>query len=235
MGNQYVVYIDESGDASLRHVDKDYPIFVLVFCIFEVNSYVDKIVPRFQKLKFDHFGHDAVVLHENEIRRQEGDFIWLNDSALRASFLGDLSDAISTSDFRVLPVIIDKSKSGITDVFAKAVDVGLERLRAALASNFEDESEVWLIFESRGVAEDRALFQDFNLLHRHGRPLKFQIKFAPKAISSTGLQIADLVARPIGLDYLRPGQPNRSFELIRDKLIQDSDFTPESKPRQPTR
>ena len=219
MGNQYVVYIDESGDSSVRHVDQDYPIFVLVFCIFNVDTYVESTVPRFQKLKFNHFGHDAVVLHENEIRRQEGDFIWLNDSALRTSFLGDLSDAISTSDFRVLPVIIDKTKSGVTDVFAKAVDAGLERLRATLAANFEDDSEVWLVFESRGVAEDRALLRDFDLLHRHRRPLRLQIKFAPKAISSTGLQIADLIARPIGLDYLRPGQPNRSFELIKDKLI----------------
>jgi hypothetical protein len=39
-----------------------------------------------------------------------------------------------------------------------------------------------------------------------------------KAANSTGLQLADLTARPIGLSALRPGQPNRAFDIIRSKL-----------------
>lgn len=219
MANKYIVYVDESGDASLKHVDKDYPIFVLAICIFEVESYVSQTVPAFQNLKFKHFGHDAVVLHESEIRKQSGDFLRLSDPILRSSFLGDLSDAISKSDFRILPVVIDKTSSKTDQVFSTAIDVGLARLRQLLANDADDESEVFLIFESRGLSEDRQLLRDFDLLHRARRPLQFQIRFAPKAISSTGLQIADLVARPIGLSYLRPGQPNRSFEVIQSKVV----------------
>jgi len=42
--------------------------------------------------------------------------------------------------------------------------------------------------------------------------------FIPKAANSSGLQLADLTARPIALSHLRPNQPNRAFEIIRTKL-----------------
>lgn len=35
---------------------------------------------------------------------------------------------------------------------------------------------------------------------------------------SSGLQLADLVARPIGLKTLRPGQENRAFESLQPKF-----------------
>lgn len=38
---------------------------------------------------------------------------------------------------------------------------------------------------------------------------------------SSGLQLADLVARPIGLSLLRPDQENRSFEVLKEKFYCD--------------
>ena len=35
---------------------------------------------------------------------------------------------------------------------------------------------------------------------------------------SSGLQLADLVARPIGLHVLRLGQPNRAFDVLKQKF-----------------
>ena len=43
--------------------------------------------------------------------------------------------------------------------------------------------------------------------------------FANKQVNSSGLQLADLVARPIGLSVLRPGQTNRAFEALRRKFF----------------
>ena len=31
----YIVFVDESGDQSLKSVNANYPVFVLSFCIFE--------------------------------------------------------------------------------------------------------------------------------------------------------------------------------------------------------
>ena len=47
---------------------------------------------------------------------------------------------------------------------------------------------------------------------------KFDIVFCSKGANSSGVQIADLIARPIGLNVLRPGQENRAYEIIRKKF-----------------
>ena len=36
---------------------------------------------------------------------------------------------------------------------------------------------------------------------------------------SSGLQLADLVARPIGLNLLKPEQPNRAFNILKKKFF----------------
>src|SRR5690606_3723233 len=54
--------------------------------------------------------------------------------------------------------------------------------------------------------------------NRLGLPLPFEILFADKKAMSSGLQLADLVARPIGLSILRPGQENRAFEVLKQKF-----------------
>jgi len=76
--SNYIVYVDESGDHSLSSVNKDFPIFVLAFCIFEKKSYSQSAVLKLKNFKFKHFGHDMVILHENEIRRDKGWFKILN-------------------------------------------------------------------------------------------------------------------------------------------------------------
>jgi hypothetical protein len=84
--SDYVVYVDESGDHSLASIDTDYPVFVLALCIFHKRHYSEKIIPAVEKLKFNYFGHDSVVLHENEIRKQKGDFAFLSHLPTRIEF-----------------------------------------------------------------------------------------------------------------------------------------------------
>jgi len=45
--------------------------------------------------------------------------------------------------------------------------------------------------------------------------------FADKKSNSTGLQLADLIARPIGLHVLKPEQDNRAFAIIDDKFYRN--------------
>lgn len=45
--------------------------------------------------------------------------------------------------------------------------------------------------------------------------------FASKQSNSTGLPLADLTARPIGVHFLRPNQPNKAYDVIRIQLRQD--------------
>ena len=80
--SDYIVYVDESGDHSLTSIDSEYPVFVLTFCIFKKDTYINNIIPNFQKFKFKHFGHDIVILHENEIRRRKNQFRILHNKTL---------------------------------------------------------------------------------------------------------------------------------------------------------
>jgi hypothetical protein len=43
-------------------------------------------------------------------------------------------------------------------------------------------------------------------------------RFVPKSANVPGLQIADLVARPIARHLLDPRQPNRAYDVIEKKL-----------------
>ena len=48
-------------------------------------------------------------------------------------------------------------------------------------------------------------------------PYPFIPIFASKKVNSTGLQFADLVARPIGMAFLRPEQLNRAYQILATK------------------
>lgn len=84
-------------------------------------------------------------------------------------------------------------------------------------------SEAIIVVECRGKKEDRDLELEFRRIcdgaNRWNRQLPFAIKFADKKTNSSGLQLADLVARPIGLSVLRPDKPNRAFEVLKRKFF----------------
>ena len=105
--SDYIVYVDESGDHGLVNIDTQYPIFVLAFCIFKKSDYL-KTVQDFQEFKFNHFGHDIVILHENEIRKDKGVFKILNNPEKKSSFIRELSDVVSQQKFEVISATIQK-------------------------------------------------------------------------------------------------------------------------------
>ena len=88
--SDFMVYVDESGDHSLTSIDKNYPIFALAFCVFYKQHYLNHVVPHVQKLKFDTFGHDFVILHEHEIRKEKGDFNIFKSFEEKQNFLEKL-------------------------------------------------------------------------------------------------------------------------------------------------
>jgi hypothetical protein len=107
--SDYIVYVDESGDHGLVNIDKQYPIFVLAFCIFKKSDYL-KTVQDFQEFKFNHFGHDIVILHENEIRKDKGVFKVLNNLEKKSSFIKKLSDVVNQQKFAVISTTIKKDE-----------------------------------------------------------------------------------------------------------------------------
>lgn len=51
MHSDYIVFVDESGDHSLTSIDPAYPVFVLSFCVFTRDCYINKLTPALRQLK----------------------------------------------------------------------------------------------------------------------------------------------------------------------------------------
>ena len=224
--SKYIVYVDESGDHSLQSIDEQYPIFVLAFCVFHKRHYSEAIVPALEKFKFNHFGHDQVVLHENEIRRRKGLFNIFKGKAHYERFIGELTSIIDYSKFILISTTIDKrelSKQGAEDnAYHIALGHCMESLYDFLEEKNQHANKTHVIVECRGDKEDKELELEFRRVcagnNRKGISMPFEVIFADKKVMSSGLQLADLVARPIGLHTLRPEQANRAFEALKEKF-----------------
>lgn len=224
---EYIFYADESGDHSLSSIDPEYPLFVLNICCFRKGDYCRRIVPAFQDFKFQYFGHDMVVLHERDIRKQLGPFAIMTDSAIRSAFLNDLSARIAAARFRIFSAVIDKrvveSELVQENPYALSLRFLLEEIFKNLRRKGEQDKRHCFVFEKRGEKEDADLELEFRRVADGWNSLRqpfqgFNIVFGDKKANSTGLQIADLTACPTGLNFLRPGQPNRAFDIIQPKL-----------------
>lgn len=225
--SEYIVYVDESGDHGLNSIDPSYPIFVLVFCIFKKRDYVRKVVPLLQEFKLKHFGHDQVVLHETDIRRDRGSFSFLKSRQLKADFLAELTDIIQETPFTLISTVIKKEayRQGhheLENPYHIALRFGLERIFYYLR---QQSSVTHIVVEQRGKVEDDELELEFRRICAGNNYLRqalpFELVFADKKSNSAGLQLADLVARPIGLHILRPEQSNRAFEIISEKFYKN--------------
>jgi len=231
--SDYIVYVDESGDHQLEVIDQEYPVFVLAFCIFHKDDYVNHIASSIQKFKFIHFGHDMVVLHEHEIRKAQNDFVMLINKEKRNKFMLGLNKLVEDSPFNIISVVIKKKllKEHYlepSNPYHLALGYGLERIFSFLNEHDNQASlRTHVVFEGRGRKEDSDLELEFRRVcsgqNYYQEKLPFEIIFADKRINSCGLQLADLVARPIGRYILRPDQPNRAFELIEKKFYRNSD------------
>ena len=228
--SDFVFYADESGDHSLSHIDSSYPIFCLALCAFEKRAYASRVVPRFQAFKFRYFGHDAVVLHEREIRKQLGDFRILIDPGVQQQFNSELAAMVSQAPFRIFPCVIDKRRIS-AELFPEhpyhvSLKVCLQGAYRFLQGKGQERLVTHFIFEKRGEKEDKELELEFlrivSGMNDIGEQFPgFRIVAADKRTNSTGMQIADLVARPLGLHILRPNQPNRAFDAFHTKLAGD--------------
>lgn len=225
--SNFVVYVDESGDHGMQTVDPNYPVFVLAFCVFYKGHYCEKIVPALQKFKFNHFGHDHVVLHENEIRKEKGSFKFQSRHH-KHDFLNQLTGIIDASNFIFISCVIDKVRlrdrqEQLSNPYHLALGFCLETLYEFLQEKNQDDTLTHVVVECRGTKEDNELELEFRRIcdgaNRQNKRLPFEIVFADKKTNSSGLQLADLVARPVGLSVLRPDQENRAFDVLKQKFF----------------
>lgn len=158
--------MDESGDHSLTSINPAHPVFVLVFCIVEKSRYIESVVPAFQRLKFEFWGRDSVVLYGHEIRKSWGDFNILLNPRTRDRFMARLADTIDAAQFALIAVDIDKLKyvkkyREPADPYVIALGFCMERLQRHLTERGQDEKLTYVQVECRGRMEDARLELEF--------------------------------------------------------------------------
>jgi len=227
--SDYVVYVDESGDHAMKNPDMSYPVFVLVFCIFKKSEYSAIASPAVQNFKFKYFGHDMAILHEREIRKAKAPFAFLQKKETRMEFMGDLNNLIVEAPFTAIAVVIRKDELAVANPYHLAMKYGLERTARYIREHEGGGRTVHVVCESRGGVEDRELELEFLRVRDSAaqvglnssadlEPSKFEIIFADKRVNSSGLQLADMIARPIGRRVMNPEQANRAWDIIETKL-----------------
>lgn len=236
----YILYIDESGAPDLGHIDPDYPLLVLAAVLVSKEQYITRVVPDIQRLKFEFVGHDQLILHEIDIRKQDGRFLFLRRAPnLRKEFLSRIGQIIADAPVEILAVVIRKDLlrkqyARPFDPYEIALQFLLEMSAERLVELNQENREICAVFEKRGNKEDRALELAFRRIvagdtklnvgnQNRARLARLQRvdwtpHFVSKKTNSSGLQMADLTARPIGLSILRPDQPNRAFDTLRPKI-----------------
>lgn len=202
-----LIYVDESGSASSTSPDPNYPIFVMAACLFDAAQYATRLAPDICALKLRYLGSDSPILHESEIRKRLGPFSFHRNESRREDFLEAITRAIEEGVPAVLAVAARPSLRN-PDLTSEVVE---SLLRLILAKG---EQPCHWIFEKRGRKEDAAISAS---LRRVAGP-NHSWEFIPKLRGLPGLEMADMVARPIGLSVLRPEQPNRAFDRIKGRL-----------------
>jgi len=240
--SDYIIFVDESGDHSLVSIDKDYPIFVLAFIIVRKDDYAEKVVPSLKHLKFQFWGHDGVILHAHEIRKPKGDFGFLVVKEHRDAFMGRLNDIMNAAPFTLIATVIRKDK--LTSRYVRpdnpyhlALGMCMERATALLMGKGQADRMTHVIAEGRGRREDEELELEFRRVlagqtvlpygvatagATDRRLAEMDIRILSKQCNSEGLQLADLVAQPIGRSILKPAQDNRAMDILRPKLLRHS-------------
>lgn len=224
-----VMFLDESGDHSLDKIDSSYPMFVLAGCIFDFDYYTSFVEAEAKKLKLKYFRKENIIFRSYDIRKQKGDFSILVDKKIRESFYSDLDKFISSLNFTIIAGAINKSKLKTryphpNNPYYLCLQFILERSVMFLGRSGE---KMMFRIESRETHNDQKLsivFDSFkNTKHKLFTKDEIQAKildlsFNQKIQNIIGMQVADLVAYPIGKWVLDDSKENIAFKIVQAKF-----------------
>lgn len=138
-----------------------------------------------------------------------------------------MTQVLDRLPFTVVASVIRKDRLTSQYVFPAnpyeiALEYGLERVHRLIQKLGGGETTVPVIIEMRGKKEDNELELEFRRIcdgkNWSSEKFAFQPRFVSKAANIPGLQVADLIARPIGRYVLDPDQSNRAWDVVRGKL-----------------
>ena len=227
-----ILFLDESGDHNLEKIDKQYPIFILAGVIFDYEYYGKTAKEKIKKFKSRLFGTEKIILHTADIYRNKKGFEKIKDPKFRKKFYESLDSLIEMLKFEIVASAIHKkkhlSKYGISalDPYLLSLEFVVERFIFSLDN---DNEKGMIVAESRGRLLDNQLELAWLNLKINGtrfiQPARIterikDFKIIPKSKAVGGLEIADLVASPLGRKLM--GKPTKeNYKTIFKKFRRD--------------
>lgn len=211
---KYRIYIDEVGNADIESSDNPNHRFLSLTGVVLNLDYVSSVVhPQMEQLKSSYFAShpdDPVVFHRKEMVNAKDPFRVLRDPQTRERFDRGLLALLSSWEYTVISVCIDKKKHKDTyttwryDPYHYCLAVLMERFIFFLTQHHARGDAM---AESRGGKVDMRLKDSFAGLWENGTPYvppeRFhealtskQLKVKPKLNNISGLQLADILAHP---------------------------------------
>ena len=234
--SEYRFFFDENGTADLNAIDPNFPGFCLTGVLFEKTYYHSVARVEVDKFKNDIWHRTDVILHSRDIRKQNGDFAFLHVKEKREEFYLKLNRLIYDLNFQILCVFINKPqhlaryKQRAIDPYCLSLEFVMERM--CLLFKQYSNSVGYMMGESRGKKEDRALLDVYHQLTDFGNPFiddfssitNFHLEKKEKNIA--GLQIADLVGYPLSTKILHPERSNPAFDVFNNKIVRPENGNP---------
>ncbi|MDE3057567.1 MAG: DUF3800 domain-containing protein [Bacteroidota bacterium] len=229
-----ILFLDESGDHSLTKLDEQYPMFVLAGIIMDASYHETVAIPRFEQLKEELFGNRSIVFHTADITRNKNGFERVKEKEFRERFYSALNAVMLSLDYMVVAAAVRK-KEHLLQYGLAALDpylLSLECLVERFAFELKMAGEQGIIIaECRNSILDNELELAFLNLKIQGtryisaaeiKSCITQLATRKKEENIAGLQIADLVATPIGR-YVLGKPPKPDFEIVKQKFRKSSE------------
>ncbi len=234
---EYILFLDECGSPAVSPRDKRFPVFCLCGVIVEAKRY-----PTFDRgwkdWKRRWLGARDARVHEPSVRTRSGLFYDPNIARSQAR-ISALDKRLESLPFTCIAAVIDKTRFRAlypegkvddflpTSAYLMCVDFIMERFTHFLC-HVGGGAQGAVHAESRGLREDALVHHEYIRLHLEGTQfcsesqfrgyLRPAIQFERKDGNSSGLQIADLMARPIADKILHPVSSPERWGIVAAKL-----------------
>lgn len=236
--HEYLLFLDECGIHPLSPESDQFPLFCLCGIIVDAERYgtFDRV---WKTWKAKWLGSPHVIVHEPDVRKRSHHFHITGDPAREQAILDSLAAQLADLDFWCIAAVIDKRRfaqhyiTGHVDEFLPksgylmCVDFIFERFVHFLY-HYGKNAQGAVIAESRGLREDAEVHAEFLRLQLEGtqwqaeqqfrNQLRPFIEFKRKDCNHSGLQIADLVARPVAEKVREPGATPDRWQAVAHKF-----------------
>lgn len=245
--DRYFLFLDECGSHVTSHIDDKFPFFCVAGVIVKESEY-EAFDVTWKAWKTKHLGSPTVVSHEPDLRSNSRKFR-RSDPLEKKELKESLDQVLMDLDYHTIAAVVDlrefkrlHPESEVDEFLPRscyliAIDFIMERFVHFLQYAGNDARGL-VIAESRGLKEDAIVHAEYINLHIRGtqfmsesdfrHQLRPYIEFYRKKRNSSGLQIADLAARPLAEIARDPASTPERWDVFRSKLYDGMKAAPHS-------